>query len=201
MTTTIKSSSDGSYGALQVNGVDSVTFDSAGILTGYKDVSITPEKLTQKLTQVASVTAAGTAIDFTGIPSWVKRITLELVGVSTIGTSPIALRLGTAGGFITTGYTASAVQTTTASTTILDGTTLIPLTVSWAATVLGVGHVVLTNITGNIWLASGVFTTATRSVLVAGYIDLGAVLTQLRVTTIGGSETFDAGSISMLYEG
>ena len=46
------------------------------------------------LTQATSVSASGTSVDFTGIPSWAKRITVMLAGVSGSGTSVILFQLG-----------------------------------------------------------------------------------------------------------
>jgi hypothetical protein len=54
-------------------------------------------------TAVAST--SGTSIDFTSIPSWVKRITVMIAGVSTNGSSIIQIQLGDSGGVETSGYT------------------------------------------------------------------------------------------------
>jgi hypothetical protein len=34
-----------------------------------------------------------------------------------------------------------------------------------------------------------------------GSISLASTLTQIRITTVGGTNTFDAGSINIMYEG
>jgi len=52
-------------------------------------------------------TTSGTSIDLTSIPSWVKRITVMLNGVSTNGASIPQIQLG-AGSVDTTGYNATA---------------------------------------------------------------------------------------------
>ena len=57
-------------------------------------------------TSVAST--SGTSIDFTSIPSWVKRITVMFDGVSTNGTSNLQVQIGDSGGIENTGYTAAA---------------------------------------------------------------------------------------------
>ena len=52
--------------------------------------SITPSKLAQPFTAGTFVaTTSGTFVDFTGIPSWVKRITVMFNGFSTSGTSAL----------------------------------------------------------------------------------------------------------------
>ena len=53
--------------------------------------------------KTAVATTSGTAIDFTGIPAGVKRITVMFNGVSTNGTSNYLLQLGS-GSVQTTGY-------------------------------------------------------------------------------------------------
>jgi len=70
-------------------------------------------------TAVAST--SGTSIDFTGIPSWVKRITVMFSGVSTSGSSLIQLQLGDSGGVETTSYTSGAWLANTANTNSTTG--------------------------------------------------------------------------------
>jgi len=65
----------------------------------------------------AQASTSGTSIDFTGIPSWVKRITVMFSGVSTNGTSEVTLQLGTSSGFVTSGYLGVALTVTTGGTT------------------------------------------------------------------------------------
>jgi len=204
MTTSIKSSSDGSYGALQVGGVDSITFDADGILSGYKDNSIPPAKLTQKLTQVAAVTAAGTAVDFTGIPSWAKRITVSLNGVSTNGTSSPLLKLGSSAvedtGYlsVSNGVVNAAATTGTTSTAGFicnSGNASNSLTgVFTLFLVAPLTYVCVLNAGSS---ASGTIISITGS----GSKTLAGALTSVRLTTVNGTDTFDAGTISLLYEG
>jgi hypothetical protein len=71
-----------------------------------------------------------------------------------------------------------------------------------AAAALFTGHLVITNISGNGWVASGIMsrTDTGAGSMNTGNITLGGVLDRLRVTTTGGTDTFDAGSINILYE-
>jgi hypothetical protein len=71
------------------------------------------QTLTNKTIQGGAITSAtaqastsGTSINFTDIPSWVKRITVMFNGVSTSGTSIRQAQLG-AGSVTTSGYTSS----------------------------------------------------------------------------------------------
>ena len=151
-------------------------------------------------TAVAST--SGTSIDFTSIPSWVKRITVMFQGVSTNGSSAHIMRLGTSSGFVTTGYASGGIYTgsTTGSGNITNGLLLDGN--GTAAGVLLHGHSVLTNISGNSWVQSFVMgqSDSAYAVMGGGSISLAGVLTQIRITMANGTDTFDAGSINILYE-
>ena len=53
------------------------------------------------------------------------------------------------------------------------------------------------------WISSHTMalSSAANTLFGAGSITLSDTLTQLRITTVNGSDTFDAGSINILYEG
>ena len=152
-------------------------------------------------TAVAST--SGTSIDFTGLPSWVKKITVMFSGVSTSGTSNILIQLGTG---TTPTYTTSGYLSTFNSINQVSGTGGSNSTAGFgvrniaAASILS-GHMTLTNISGNIWVSShyGKIDT-TNVVLGGGDVTLSAVLTAVRITTVNGTDTFDAGSINIFYE-
>ena len=152
-------------------------------------------------TAVAST--SGTSIDFTSIPSWVKRITVMFNGVSTNGTTSISVQLGTGVGptFVATGYN-SPLMTTGASTMNTQlGTIGFPLVNPSGAGITASGMFMLTNLTGDTWTGFGSSgeTSGTRMFLTSGALALGTVLTAVRITA-GGTDTFDAGSINILYE-
>jgi hypothetical protein len=151
-------------------------------------------------TAVAST--SGTSIDFTSIPSWVKRVTVMFSGVSTNGTTSIFLRLGTSGGVQTTGYlgasgyvggTPVATNPTTAFSLFGD-----------TASDLYHGSVTFSqlNAASNIWVAQGFTSFSTRpfSQLTSGSVTLSGTLDRVRITTANGTDAFDAGSINILYE-
>lgn len=203
MTITIKSNPDGVTGAIQVNGVDKVTIGSSGITAGsFAPNSIAPADIAQKLTLGTSVaTTSGTSIDFTGIPSWVKRITVMFNGVSTNGTQLVRIQLGTTAGPTTTGYSGmrSAFNGSSATTSaaLSNG---FDISDSGASDVR-YGTAVFTNITGNTWVCSASFsdTTSTFTNIINGSIVLTATLDRIRITN-AGADTFDAGSVNILYE-
>jgi hypothetical protein len=152
-------------------------------------------------TAVAST--SGTSIDFTGIPSWVKSITVMLNGVSTSGTSSLLLQMGTSGGIQNTGYSGmSGVVNTAGANAYPNITTGIPLGyLTMSAVSACSGSFTITNLSSNIWTVSG--NLATTSVLYllcfAGVKDLAATLDRVRITTVNGTDTFDAGSINIMY--
>ena len=149
-----------------------------------------------------AATTSGTAHDFTLIPSWVKRITVMLSGVGTNGTSIPQLRIGS-GGIDTTGYlgVSAYVAATTASANLTSGVSLIPT--GWNATLTISGNVVFNNMGSNVWTFSGGLglTAAANGVYVGGHkLALAGALDRVRLTTVNGTDTFDAGSINIMYE-
>jgi len=170
------------------------------------------QTLTNKTIQGGAITSgtavastSGTSIDFTSIPSWVKRVTINMVGVSTTGTSPPQIQIG-AGSVVTSGYLGSntIVYVSPGSVLFTTGFGIGVNTSNWAATVVVHGSIVLSLQTGTTWVAAGSVgrSDATASTyLTNGSLALGGVLDRVRITTAGGTDTFDAGSINILYEG
>jgi len=172
------------------------------ISTGSTSV-VTPAMLTQPFTSGTAVAStSGTSIDFTGIPSWVKRITILLHRVSTTGTVPLLYQLGTSGGIVTTGYVSSgsyqgAGQAGQSITTgLLNGD-------GGAAADTSVGITTICSFGGNTWVSSSVSGdgNAPYTKIGSGSITLAGTLDRVRITTTTGTPTFDAGSINILYEG
>ena len=152
-------------------------------------------------TTVAST--SGTSIDFTSIPSWAKRITVMLNGVSTNAASTIAVQLGVSGTPETSGYICNAVCTQP-SVTMSNSTTSFLATIgsciASGSTVQGA--MVLSTIGSNIWISTSSFSREAGSntyFASAGNKTLSGVLNMIRLTA-GGTDTFDAGSINILYE-
>jgi hypothetical protein len=146
-------------------------------------------------TAVAST--SGTSIDFTSIPSWVKRVTVVFSGVSTNGTSNLQVQIGS-GSVQTTGYVSGVSEASTnafsTSAFLLRAVTAAALTYNGTVTLVSVGS--------NVWVESGVIAnSASNSTGVGGgNVTLSGTLDRVRITTAGGTDTFDAGSINILYE-
>lgn len=148
----------------------------------------------------AQASTSGTSIDFTGIPAGVKRVTVMLNGASLSGSSNIRFQLG-AGSVTTTGYATSSSYngSTNNGSTSTNG---FDITGWGSASFTLSGLIVFASLGSNIWVGSGTFggTGQAYTSMVGGNITLGGTLDRVRVTTVNGTDTFDAGSINILYE-
>lgn len=156
----------------------------------------------QRITSGTSVAStSGTSIDFTGLPAWVKRITVMFQGVSTSGTSHQLIQIG-AGSVANTGYTSTGIFTNAGSATGGASSTAGMLMYVNSATDVRSGILFLNLISGNIWVSNHCVKNSTSgSVFGGGDVTLGGTLDRVRITTVNGTDTFDAGSINILYEG
>jgi hypothetical protein len=147
-------------------------------------------------TAVAST--SGTSIDFTSIPSWVKRITVMYSGVSTSGTSNFLVQIGS-GSITNTGYTGQAnsgagLSTSTAGWIVCNNIT---------AAAANTGAITILLFGSNTYIESGIVgaNAASNSNCVSeGAVTLSGALDRVRITTVNGTDAFDAGSINILYE-
>ena len=186
---------------------DILSVNSSGAITGSTFSGVTINSSTVNGGTITSGTAqastSGTAIDFTGIPSWAKRVTVMFNGVNTSGSSQIILQIGS-GSISTSGYlsyaTQGGVSSTGASSTagILTFPTGVLNSVRY-------GSLVFTQISGNSWVCFGGYTFlhsgGAYSSLSGGSISLSGSLDRVRITTANGTDTFTAGSINIMYEG
>lgn len=167
------------------------------------NLPLTSSKRTQIQIGTAVTLTTQTSVDFTGIPSWVKRITVMFNGVSTNGTSQILIQIGDSGGIENTGYSSAASYGTAAGQfgTSIAGFLVDP-TASAAAAALRYGHVSISTMGSNVWTSKGgVYnTTSLIDVSNAGAKILSDTLTQVRITTVGGVDQFDAGTLNVSWE-
>ena len=168
------------------------------------NANVTQAKLSQPLTLATAQNATGTSVDFTGIPSWVKRITVLFVGVSTNGTSPTLLQIGDSGGIETTGYLGATSQNGATVYSHANNNGIVTDAGTNAAAIRH-GMIVLSLVTAstNTWANSGTIGRSDDNLCsyIGGTKPLSGTLTQLRVTTFNGTDTFDAGSVNIMYEG
>jgi hypothetical protein len=158
--------------------------------------------MTETLVSSTAVTASGTAVNFTDIPAGVKRITVMFSGVSTSGTSQWLIQLGDAGGIETTDYISEAgfFGASSGSTSQTTGFGIR----STSSTHVMQGSATFCVLSGNLWVAQGLFAgsgaAAGFTYSTSGSKTLSDTLTQVRITTVNGTDTFDAGTINIMYE-
>lgn len=188
------------------NGIDTPDLASAGPITGTTGTfsgAVQASGVTTNLYPLVSGTAvastSGTSIDFTGIPSWVKRVTVMFNGVSTNGTSPTIVQLGDSGGVETTGYVGSGANGANAAVSFTTG---FPANVFVLAANTASGLVTIATLGSNVWAANTVMggSAGANPQYGGGAKTLSDTLTQVRITTVNGTDAFDAGSINILYE-
>ena len=151
---------------------------------------------------VSSTTITIVGLDFLSIPSWVKRITVMLSGVSTNGSDNLLVQIG-AGSIQNTGYTSNTTFLVTSVSTQSSTAGFAMLNVNGAAAIMS-GHMLLTliNSATGLWVSSsvGANTSSTSTFVGGGDKTLSGTLDRIRFTTVSGTDTFDAGTVNILYE-
>ena len=157
----------------------------------------------------AKPTTSGTSVDFspadsTGIPSWAKRVTVLLNGVSTNGTSIIQIQIG-AGAIDTSGYAGMVDTTYSSGSSPADVTSGLALDRAGASSATGArtGRAVFELQASNTWVANylGKVGPGLGMSLPATGKTISGILDRIRLTTVNGTDLFDAGSVSILVEG
>jgi hypothetical protein len=148
----------------------------------------------------AVATTSGTSIDYTGLPAWVKKITVSFQGVSSNSSSLWLLQLGTSSGVTTSGYLGRVRDLSSTTSAFSAGFTL--LTDSSNGAILH-GLIQIVTLGSNNFAMSGILARSDGANLYmsGGSIALGGVLDRVRLTTVNGTDIFDAGSVNILYEG
>jgi len=152
------------------------------------------------LTGTSVATTSGTSIDYTGIPSWVKRITVMLNGVSGSGSSSFLIQIG-AGSIDTASYISESMLTRAAGNGP-DTSTAGYCVQSYGASFNHYGHMFITNFGSNIWISThSIMEQSMGATFYGGGVKtLSGTLDRIRLTTKNGTDTFDAGSVNILYE-
>ena len=195
---------------ITINGTSGITLPSGSTAVGTSD----SQSLTNKTigsgyagsvltsgTAVAST--SGTSITFSSIPSWVKRITFIFNEFSTNGGSHYLVQIGsgsvTSSGYVSTGSSCNQASATggtssTAGFVVRNGV---------GASGLTSGILTIANVSGNTWISSHTYKSSTTEVGFGGGSSpaLSGSLDRVVLTTVNGTDTFDAGSVNIMYEG
>ena len=148
------------------------------------------------LTSGTAVSASSTSVDFTSIPSWVKRISVLFNAVSTNGSSLVEVRIGS-GSITSSGY----VSYGSGGSSNMSTTTGFLTTYAMATSYSMSGKVEICLVSGLTYVASGTLgLDPLNGNISGGTVTLGGTLDRIRITTVNGTDTFDAGSINILYE-
>ena len=175
-------------------------------LDGSASVTINSGAVLGVTSGTAVASTSGTSITFSSIPSWVKRITVNLQGISTSGTSPPQIQIGS-GSVTTSGYLGSngTLGATNATANFTAGFGIGVNTSNWGGSVIGHGSIFLSllNSSTYTWVASGCVARSDAAQIntTAGSVSLSGVLDRIVITNANGTDTFDAGSVNILYEG
>lgn len=187
-----------------VNAISTVLPGTSGnVLTSNGTAWTSAAPASQITIGTSQATTSGTSINFTGIPSTVKRITVMFNGVSTSGSSDYLVQLGDSGGIETTGYVSTSIGLDNSSGSTGASSTAGFIIARTAAADTISGHMVITLFDSSTftWVSSE--NTKNNISIVTnggGNKTLSATLDRIRITTVNGTDTFDAGSINILYE-
>lgn len=145
-------------------------------------------------------TATGAAVDITGIPAGVKRITLMFNQISLTGSDNFVVQLGTSSGIETSGYVSSGVAvigSNVSSNTDTSGFHMY----SQNASRIWSGIMLIARMTGNTWISShatGMINSAGAN-FGGGHKTLSGELDRVRLKATG-SNTLDGGQVALFYE-
>jgi hypothetical protein len=183
---------------LQNNSTTKLAVSSSGVDIAQYNPS------TSLISSATATSASGNYIDFTGIPSWAKRITVMFAGVSSNGSSNFLVKLGTSGGVVSSGYlgSASVVSSGVSTSAFTTGFGINQASMGAGYVGNGVMTICLVNPSTNTWAQSGCFTQSdeARTSFTGGSIALSGTLDRVRITTVNGTDYFDAGTVNILYE-
>lgn len=207
MSTAIKS--EPTRSVVEVNGVAVMYINQDGSIeavsppatpSGNQLVAMSQSKI---ISATAQNTTSGTFIDFSSIPSWAKRVTVMLSGVSTNGVGRYAITLGTSAGLVNSGYLGCTAYSVNSGVGGSNWSTYVDLMATapaeWASLS---GCLVLNKLTGNTWVITGSLGSpnSNNTVNLAGSIALSGALSRVRLTTSNGVDIFDAGQANVSWE-
>jgi hypothetical protein len=169
--------------------ITSPTITGTPSITGY-------EQIVQGTAQ--SPAAGATAVSFTGVPSWAKRITLIVNNATATSTTPIT-QLGS-GSYTTSGYVSSTFLFNSGGTFYSNNQN----TAGFPSPTYSVLILTLLSASSNTWAVTGSCEyPASYSGFIAGSITLAGTLDRIQVNAgFSAGNTFaGGGTINIIYEG
>ena len=176
--------------------------------SGATILNISPDGETiARIKQIPAKALSGTAVDWQpsssdGPPSWAKKATLVFDRLSTNGTAQILVQLGSTT-IQTTGYDSYSVALTNASAIAGNAVTSGFHLFDQNAGSIRSGRMTLQLVSAAQWISDHTLAVSSVAAVLsgAGSVTLAGVFDRLRLTTVGGTNTFDGGSVSVIYEG
>jgi hypothetical protein len=143
---------------------------------------------------------SGTGVTFTGIPSWVKRITIMIGGLTYSTSLQTSIQIGS-GSLSTSGYTSVGAVIVGAAVGISSQTSGFNTHGAYTGPISGQVVLTLLNSATNLWTASGLISHGQPAMQqTSGYIALAGSLDRVAINTVAGTATLSAGSVNILYE-
>jgi hypothetical protein len=162
---------------------------------------------TYTISPASTGTVSGTitivGVEFRNIPTGAERITVMFNGFSTNGTSSYLVQIGS-GSITTSGYlSSSSVAGGTNVASSISSTAGFIIFSSLAANII-YGKLEILLLSGSTYLSTQTAGLNQSSVYYGytggGNVTLSGTLDRVRITTVNGTDTFDAGSINILIE-
>jgi hypothetical protein len=168
--------------------------------SAYWEVIKRPSVLTSG-TQKTLSTGSPTYVDFTSIPPNVKMIVIMINGLSGRGTSNFIIQIGDSGGIETSGYAGSTGNINTGTSVSMSSGFTFAIAATATHTYNVMATLTLMDSSTNTWMyqANTGFTSVAAASVSCGSKSLSATLDRVRLTTVGGTDTFDAGTMNISY--
>jgi hypothetical protein len=136
------------------------------------------------------------AVNVTGLPSWVTNILIQVAGLSMSSTQAYGVQIGDSGGLESSGYTGAGSRWASSSTNEAPMTSSYLLNSAVAAAAYR-GHIHLSKVEGtNTWIMSATLGDASSMLMSGGEKTLSGTLDRFSILVASG--TFDNGNISYL---
>jgi hypothetical protein len=123
--------------------------------------------------------------------------------ISTNGSAKPTIRLGTSSGAEASGYLGVTSNIGDSAATYSNLTTGFDVLQTGLSSIVFYGHMVLCNLSGNIWTCNSTIGRTDNNFygFCSGAKTLGGTLDRVVFTTSNGTDSFDGGSVNIMYEG